>query len=432
MIDLGVRGKRKRKRKPPSPRAADSINSAEPRRSGRPMMSASALARNKRSEMAPAATQQAQMQSRLEKLPVELIEQIFLHSLEINMARASPFLSKTLSKESIYRPLILFSFFDDNDQRHPLEENLFEPAVYRPLEFDERVRLQQVVLECRWCTISRIRQCIPNLARLAIVQQWHENRASEATHGEGNSEPREYPSLPPLDDPETLNPSELPCFAGSRDISGTKYQTHIYINGYVRNVLNNHYFPKRLLNPQTWKTREHSQHSDEDPFDFLELLYYSLPDGMPRLLGEAKQTHDPTTLHHGLETAIRERCDRAVWWLLFIRKTNIPARQKTPQDQPPEELCPPLPTHLFHLATQQENHSTSLLRVFFNHAKESIPKDDSALTKWALARPQRERKNSPPAFWSEDSSDALDSQTESRGKLRRTFAAKLLDWMQGA
>ncbi|KAJ6150323.1 hypothetical protein N7471_001522 [Penicillium samsonianum] len=51
--------------------------------------------------------------SLLEALPVEIIEQIFLHSLNLNFPRASPFLSRALSGEHIYRALILLAFWND-------------------------------------------------------------------------------------------------------------------------------------------------------------------------------------------------------------------------------------------------------------------------------------------------------------------------------
>ena len=138
-------------------------------------MAASEL-RNKRPRLAPPKpVLPAKRKSWLERLPVELIEHIFLLTLEVNMARASPLIGRRLSHEPIYRVLILFSFFDD-DRLNPVEERHFAPATYRPLSVEEKTRLQQGVLGCRWCTISRIRDYMPILMRLAIIQEWHQER----------------------------------------------------------------------------------------------------------------------------------------------------------------------------------------------------------------------------------------------------------------
>jgi hypothetical protein len=180
-------------------------SSNNPRPRGRPMMAASEL-RSKKPRTAPPTTwSPPRTQSWLERLPVELIEQIFLHSLEISMAYASPFLCKTLSKESMYRTLILFAFFDD-DEQNPVEEKHFKPAAYRLLSLTDKLRIQKGVLESRWCTMARVKQCLPTLMRLVIVQEWHRERdwecaqAEAAAQRDGDHSRQQPPSsLPPLD-----------------------------------------------------------------------------------------------------------------------------------------------------------------------------------------------------------------------------------------
>ena len=57
----------------------------------------------------------------LESLPVELIEKIFLYSLNVNLPRASVALTSALSSERIYRALILLAFWDDYGGRTELD-----------------------------------------------------------------------------------------------------------------------------------------------------------------------------------------------------------------------------------------------------------------------------------------------------------------------
>lgn len=145
--------------------------------------------------------------SSFECLPIELVEKIFLYSLNINLPRASPYLAASLSSEHIYRLLILLAFWDNDkvyDSRYnsynPFEgdglyggsparfedigtypsrgSRIFDiPRILRPLgnEYacftsqDRRV-LQATVLRCRWCTRDRIRRQLPDLTRLAIAR----------------------------------------------------------------------------------------------------------------------------------------------------------------------------------------------------------------------------------------------------------------------
>ena len=136
------------------------------------MKTSSELKTPKKQKMASptSTTSPTKSQSWLERLPVELIEQIFLEALEVNMAKASPYLGRDPAKESIYRMLILFAFFDDDGQG-PTETKHFRPAVYRVLSLEEKLRLQKGILVTRWCTFGRIKQQLPVLARLRIVKE---------------------------------------------------------------------------------------------------------------------------------------------------------------------------------------------------------------------------------------------------------------------
>lgn len=100
--------------------------------------------------------------SRLESLPVEIIQLIFLHSLEINLPRASPRLARALSNPLLYTWLIRLVFSSTNPGSR---EGFFTPDFLPPpldfwaLEWEQRQRLQSTILACRWCTLPLMRRC---------------------------------------------------------------------------------------------------------------------------------------------------------------------------------------------------------------------------------------------------------------------------------
>ncbi|OOQ90291.1 hypothetical protein PEBR_06210 [Penicillium brasilianum] len=100
--------------------------------------------------------------SRLESLPVEIIQLIFLHSLEINLPRASPRLARALSNPVLYTWLIRLVFSSTNPGSR---EGFFTPDFLPPpldfwaLEWEQRQKLQSMILACRWCTLPLMRRC---------------------------------------------------------------------------------------------------------------------------------------------------------------------------------------------------------------------------------------------------------------------------------
>jgi hypothetical protein len=112
--------------------------------------------------------------SLIEALPVEIIEQIFLHSRNLNLPRASPFLSRALSGEHIYRALILSTFWDDapDAPRSKVIDRLMAPLEYVPLSLDQRYQLQRDIFKCRWCTVDRLREQVPTMQLMAIHRLW--------------------------------------------------------------------------------------------------------------------------------------------------------------------------------------------------------------------------------------------------------------------
>lgn len=100
--------------------------------------------------------------SRLESLPVEILQLIFLYSLEISLPRASPQLSHSLSSQSLYTWLIRLAFSSANPGSR---EGFFTPDFLPPpldfwaLPWEQRQKLQTDLLACRWCTLPLMRRC---------------------------------------------------------------------------------------------------------------------------------------------------------------------------------------------------------------------------------------------------------------------------------
>lgn len=369
------------------------------------MMTASDLKnKNKKHKRAsPKSAHPVNKQSWLERLPVELLEQIFLHSLETNMALASPFLCRALSKESIYRVLILFAFFED-DKQHPVEEKHFAPAAYRVLGTEERSRLQEGVLNSRWCTLARVRHCLPTLTRLLAVQEWYRYRERECKQQEdlvsqdGHDQQQQRVSkVPPLDDVSAVNrffdiDSSVPAIY--------QYQVEEFLGiAYThRDISYACYLPNRLVNPVSWHNSTNPNSDNAQPLEFLRLLYNvlgchliidisSLRCGTEFVVRERHYdvlcSVDVPSVCRGIETAVRERNHDALDLLLniyYLLKNNNTGGQGA-------STLGQLPIEIIHGATRQGKDSEWILNLLARYTARdgiTVPKDDKVLTKWAL------------------------------------------------
>lgn len=408
LVELNIRGKRPRRAK-----KGTGTDNGRARR-GRPMKHTSELAITKkraRREASDVLKQQisARTKSRpthgaseLERLPVELIQQIFLHSLELNLPRASATLARCLSKESIYSSLILLAFFDDDGQR-PVVEKLFAPGQYRELDLAEKLRLQTSVLNSRWCTLHRLRQNMPALSNLAIVQAWYEEHNRELQRDKST------PELPPITPSPALQAiASLPSLAdlgaaeqhfmarssaspvdGDGEISkastylprlrtwtskskaGQIYKT---IDG-TRGIFNVRCIPGRLLRGSPWMPEKVA---------FLKFIRQ----GWRFLQKDFVLKISPTAMFDGMASAIAECNTEALSVLLELHFATF-QDETSPSSVTASGRLPcsisfshPLPLELFHLATRQRR-SAELMSLLLREGIGSIH-DDAILTKWAL------------------------------------------------
>ena len=108
--------------------------------------------------------------SPLLQLPPELLQCVYLHCLEPNMARASGYLGAILSSESLLRATVFQAFWNPTPLRFrmmspqpvvklPRYHLLAQAANLRELNPDERERMQELVLTQPWCTFARLWDC---------------------------------------------------------------------------------------------------------------------------------------------------------------------------------------------------------------------------------------------------------------------------------
>ncbi|BCR88909.1 uncharacterized protein ACHE_50107S [Aspergillus chevalieri] len=99
--------------------------------------------------------------ARIECLPVEIIQTIFLHCVEFNFPRASIHIARALSDPVIYTWLIRLAFTIDNHETRDIltPEYLPPPLDFHGLSKQERTDLQNAILGTRWCTLPVMRKC---------------------------------------------------------------------------------------------------------------------------------------------------------------------------------------------------------------------------------------------------------------------------------
>lgn len=326
--------------------------------------------------------------STLESLPIELIQHIFFHSFEVNMPRASPYLAQVLSKPSIYTALVLFAYFDDDDQS-PVETLHFRPAEYRRIALADHVRLQQGILACRWCTLDLLKSCMPVLSRLQMVQAWHrEHDAEQSLMIDPGSIPqvtndvlRPVAALPALDDhvamekhflakletaptgdlglsvrSGTLGPvgedKTLPRIMQWRSSVDEQGQPHKTIQEGI-SVLAARVIPDQALRGSPWTNARIT-------------LVQLLRQGMRFLGSEHVVSVSAKALFEGMSGAIRERNETALLVLLELHHAvmRLDAEDNAGDDvwgrSTPRGRClvgpftHPLPLELFHLACGQQ------------------------------------------------------------------------------
>lgn len=351
--------------------------------------------------------------SYLEQLPNELIQHIFFHCFEVNLPRCSLRLAKALSTNAIYNTLILFAYFDD-DEFCPVEETYFLPAVYRPLALAEKLRLQRAILACRWCTLERIRTCLPTLSRLRMVQEWYKERDEEKRFESDLEATDEVKLIVPNDALRQVAP--LPGLHDHDEmirhfLAKAEYRSSAQAAANVPDdiVISETYLPRIVR----WSLTDvlHRGSGVVEAYKTIDakvsiLAARVLPEKLVRgcpwtpgkveLLQLLRQGSKSISKDHVLEVSAAAVFDGM---LGAIEEKNVPALltllelhndvfEKVSQDQPESRLTPPtyhpLPIQLFHAATKMGAQSSQFVWLLVRAGVDSIPKDDDILTAWAL------------------------------------------------
>ncbi|CAL5868931.1 uncharacterized protein PFLUO_LOCUS3159 [Penicillium psychrofluorescens] len=318
--------------------------------------------------------------SLLETLPVEIIEQIFLRSLNMNFPRASPALAAAVSSERIYRVLILLAFWDDDIQDvqtppDPAIARIFAPLEYTPLRSAERARLQDGVFRCAWCTLDRVHAQLSTLMTLTIRRHWF---------GAGIvMDPDKECDL------RSILAGEYDgchAFTGSDERGRVLTLSVKPLLAVVISISLPTNFPAvSLFKLPTHLTQGRRRGGfSEEHTNFLEMLritsgfYFN-----PWLHGG---THTPrvpevdhVALHHGVQIAIRQRNLNALTCLLKIDEfaTRHSVKRK--------EIYL-IPSDHFRTAARvsRQNLDPTFFQTLFRASAESIPADDEEITQWLV------------------------------------------------
>lgn len=364
--------------------------------------------------------------SHLEKLPTEIIQYIFFEALETDLANTCSTINQILSQEWVYRSLILFAYFDD-DGEHPVETKHFQPAHFRGLSLDDRLRLQVGILKCRWCTLKRIKSCMPILSRLTMVQAWHRERTFEQkTFAEllrGDRVPKNIIRVP---NGELLNIAPLPNLdedsAMEQHFSAKKFSDFYFRyeaqakpteptsnDGFLAFIQCWDYSPLVRDNPDglVHKTVGHATATlgvmvipdkllEGNPWtgESIELLRL-LRQGLRYKRHSEYLIIRSSAMVKGMENAITAGRVDVLTILVELHERVAGLYEDAPDlDKNYDRLLTSerntnsslnaLPLHLFHSATQQGIVSSMLLLLLIRASWRSINLDDPILTGWAL------------------------------------------------
>ncbi|MCJ1423215.1 hypothetical protein MMC29_001097 [Sticta canariensis] len=110
----------------------------------------------------------APLLSPLERLPTELLEIVFFQCLNVNLPRASPVLSSTLSSFHVKSQLLFKAFCSDQGYGLQHSEELIDILHTK----QEVANLQSSILRLRWMTMDFLRQCRPIFLARTLFRQF--------------------------------------------------------------------------------------------------------------------------------------------------------------------------------------------------------------------------------------------------------------------
>ncbi|KAL2844714.1 hypothetical protein BJX68DRAFT_269602 [Aspergillus pseudodeflectus] len=325
--------------------------------------------------------------SRLEALPVELIEKIFLYSLNVNLPRSSRFLAQAMSSERIYRALTLLAFWDDASLT-PAESDtdqvparakaaqrqifrLLRPFDYCPLTLEERLSFQESVLRCRWCTLERVVDQLPDLMRLTILRHWVSKPFNMASDEQEKldlflAQKGDDRTFEGTDKDEVGHTLSIVPLAKVTIIRSEPYLTwNVPVLGILK-------IPDKYLSGT-------GEGFSEAHTRYLELL--RVAGGITDAVSKWRRINPSFSreaLQEGVHTALIAHNTAALTTLLKIDELTFRL----------EEVAPPLPytfpAEHFRTAVRVARHDPGFFQLLLRASAESVPIDDSEITQWAM------------------------------------------------
>ncbi|RJE26110.1 hypothetical protein PHISCL_01553 [Aspergillus sclerotialis] len=391
LTPIKIRGRRKR---PPKPTASEptpkKLKPGERPSGGRRLLSIQEIARSSQLKLdrrtrllTPRAVSVERSRfSTLESLPVELIERIFLYALNVNFPRASVVLNAAVSSERVYRVLVLLAFWDDSaagDNVGGAErggngeviERILRPLDYSPLDEEERGELQRTVLRCRWFSVNRLLDLLPDLMSLVIQRHWihagirmEDDKREALNRFLGKEEDiRVFEGVDTDNNHWTLSVEPLVSVTIRNEVTGQQ-QTH--------RVLSLKGLPEKLLQGENGFS--------EDDSTFLEILRIGSRFNRSDQLDTGGVSLSREAIQQGIHSALIEKNPRVLVTLLkideyFIRSQNA---------NNPNPLPYALPSDHFRTAVQSSPVDPTFFQLLLRTSAESVPGDDSEITQWAM------------------------------------------------
>ncbi|KAE8349112.1 hypothetical protein BDV28DRAFT_68831 [Aspergillus coremiiformis] len=388
LTPIRVRGRRKKR--PANTLSPPQQDATKRPKGGRPLMSPAARLTSSQSKTVQRAHRLIakpvpphKKLSRLETLPVELIEKIFLHSLNVSFPRASLSLAATVSSERIYRALILLAFWNDLPSSTGTADaasaatiaKILSPLDYVPRDLDERSALQRAITRCKWCTVHRLLHRLPDLMELTIRRYWHDagiTMSDDQQQGlnrflareERDDEPSVFHGTDNANNHYTLSVSPL--------ISVT-VTCHETATARTHRILSITEFPERVLRGEDGFPSE--------TMIYLETLRIASGFNSPELT-ETQVSVARDMLQKGIHVALIENNADALASLLKIdeyhfrcKNTTVPATNGVPYT---------IPAGHFRTAVRVARRDPALFQLLVRASAESVPADDSEITQWAM------------------------------------------------
>ncbi|PYI08111.1 hypothetical protein BO78DRAFT_460114 [Aspergillus sclerotiicarbonarius CBS 121057] len=314
----------------------------------------------------------------LESLPVELIEKIFLYSLNMNFARCSSSLAAAVSSERIFRALILLAFWDDSPTpagttraSEVAISRILRPVEYIPISHTERRTLQDSILRCKWCTVQRLLAQLPDLMNLTLQRHWF---GAEVTMS--------------ADEEESLT-RFLAQKEDTRVFQGTGAHTNHYtlaINPLVSITVTHHETDQSTTYPilGVLLIPDKLFHGlfCPDQIHYLETLRIASGLNRPDLIKPTVSV-SRESLQSGIHAALVQNNAEALAILLKIDEYYF--RSEIQSLQPTGGVPYTVPAEHFRTAVRVGRHDATLFQLLLRTSAESVPADDSEITGWAVA-----------------------------------------------